>query len=134
MLDYWQRQEISLFSKMSRVTVGPTQPAGAFSGINLQGHKVDHLPPSSAQVENGWSYIFVLSVCLHSKCERKLYLFICLLYWTLTGMLQSGPQCIFARCSKCVVCELKAVRNELWVLYWNNCRLDIHRNKFWPQE
>jgi hypothetical protein len=48
--DYWLRQEISLFSKMSRLTVGPTQPPGAFSGVKLQGHEVDHLPPSS---ENG---------------------------------------------------------------------------------
>ena len=66
-LEYWQRQEISLFSKMSRLTVGPTQTPGAFSGVKIQGHEVDHLPPSSAEVENGWRYIFVLHSCLHSK-------------------------------------------------------------------
>ena len=85
-LGYWQRQEISLFYKMSRLTVGPTQPPGAFSGVKIQGHEVDHLPPSSAEVENGCSYIFVLHSYLHSKYEGKLYLFICLLYWTLTGI------------------------------------------------
>lgn len=70
-LDYWQKQEISLFSKISRLTVGPTQPPGAFSGVKLQGHEVYHLLPLSAEVENGWSYVFVLHVCLCSKYERN---------------------------------------------------------------
>jgi hypothetical protein len=77
-LDYWQRQEISLFSKMCRLTVGPTQLPGAFSRVKLQGHEFDHLLLSSDEVENGWSYIFVLHVCLYNKYERKIYLFISL--------------------------------------------------------
>jgi len=57
---------------MSRLTVGPTQPPVAFSGVKQQGHEFDHLPPSSAEAENGWSCTFVLHVCLHSKFEQKL--------------------------------------------------------------
>jgi hypothetical protein len=49
-------QEAAIFSKTSRLALGPAQPPiqlvlGFFPGINT-----DHSPPSSAKVRNEWSY------------------------------------------------------------------------------
>jgi hypothetical protein len=52
---------------------------------------------------------------------------------TSAGIFQSGHSYVFLHCSECAVCRLKAVRNELWVLYLDNCRLDINTKKSWPQ-
>jgi hypothetical protein len=49
-------------------------------------------------------------------------------------MLPRGPHCVFVLFRECVLCWLKAVRNELWVPYWNNYRLDIHTSKFCSQK
>jgi hypothetical protein len=52
------RKEIFLFSVISRLALGPTQPSiqwvpGAlFPGVKWQGHEADHVPPSSAEVKN----------------------------------------------------------------------------------
>jgi hypothetical protein len=53
---------IFLFTTMSRMALGPTQPpiqwvTGALSlGIKQLGHEADHSPPSSAKIKNVWSY------------------------------------------------------------------------------
>jgi hypothetical protein len=50
----------------SRQDLGPTQPSvewvlGAVSpSINRPGREAGHLPPSSADVKNGWSYTSTL--------------------------------------------------------------------------
>jgi len=51
-----------LFATTSRPALGPTQPpiqwvSGVlFPRIKRQGRECDHLPPSSAKVNNAWSY------------------------------------------------------------------------------
>jgi hypothetical protein len=53
---------ILLFTTASRPAVGPNQPPiqwvlGALSlGIKRDGSETDHSPPSSAEVNNAWSY------------------------------------------------------------------------------
>jgi hypothetical protein len=63
------------FSPHSRVqtrpTLGPIQPpilwiqGALFLGIKRPGCEADHSPPSSAQVENAWSYNSTPPICLH---------------------------------------------------------------------
>jgi len=51
--------------------MGPTQPpiqwvVGALSlGVKQPGREADHSPPSSAEVENAWSYIPIPPIRLH---------------------------------------------------------------------
>jgi hypothetical protein len=51
--------KISLFSIVSRLALGPTQPPilwvlrAISSGVKRLGHEADHSPPSSAKVKNG---------------------------------------------------------------------------------
>jgi hypothetical protein len=53
-----QGQEIFLFSTMSRLTLGPTQPPIQLIpealplGLKRPGREADHPPPSSAEVKN----------------------------------------------------------------------------------
>jgi hypothetical protein len=60
--DFRRELGIFLFSTASRPALGPTQPPmkcvpGAHSvGVKRPAHEVDHLPPSSAEVKNPWSY------------------------------------------------------------------------------
>jgi hypothetical protein len=55
----------------SRPAVGPTQPPiqwvpGTLSlRVNQPGREADHLPPSSAEVKNGWSYTSTSPIRLH---------------------------------------------------------------------
>jgi hypothetical protein len=59
-------QEIFLFSKTSKPGLGPTQPPIKFVPAFLRyGIEVDHLPPSSAEVKNEWSYTSASPICLH---------------------------------------------------------------------
>jgi hypothetical protein len=50
-------------STVSRTALGPTQPPnqwvkGALSlGVKRPGREAHHLPPSSAEAKNAWSYI-----------------------------------------------------------------------------
>ena len=61
-----QRQEIVLFSKMSKPSLGFTKPhvqwvLGALSlGLNHLECEADHSPPSSAPVKNEWNCTSVL--------------------------------------------------------------------------
>jgi hypothetical protein len=56
------RAEIFFFTTVSRTALGPTQPPiqwvqGALSlGVKRPGREADHSPPSSAGVNNTWSY------------------------------------------------------------------------------
>jgi hypothetical protein len=62
---------IFLFTTASRPTLGPTQPPiqwvpGALSlGKEWSGREADHLPPSSAEVTNAWSYTSTPPIRLH---------------------------------------------------------------------
>jgi hypothetical protein len=62
---------ISLFTTASRTALGPTQPPiqwvpGALSlGVTRMGREADHLPPSSAEVKNAWSYTYTPSIRPH---------------------------------------------------------------------
>jgi hypothetical protein len=53
---------IFFFTTVSRMALGSTQPPiqwipGALSlGVKQLGHEADHSPPSSAKVNNSWSY------------------------------------------------------------------------------
>jgi hypothetical protein len=55
--------KILLFTKPSRLALRPTRPpiqcvpCVLFLGVKWPGHKADHLPASSAEVENEWSYV-----------------------------------------------------------------------------
>jgi hypothetical protein len=54
---------IFLFATASRTALGPTHPpvqwvpAALSLGVKRPGREADHSPPSSAEVENAWSYI-----------------------------------------------------------------------------
>jgi hypothetical protein len=69
--DSWQGLRIFLFTIMSRMAAGPTQPPiqwvpGALSlGVKRPGHEADHSPPSSAEVKNAWGYTSTPPICLH---------------------------------------------------------------------
>jgi hypothetical protein len=62
---------IFLLTTASRMALGPTQPPiqwvpGALSlGVKRPGREADHLPPSSAEVKNAWSYTSIPPMCLH---------------------------------------------------------------------
>jgi len=71
--DSWQGQEISLFSKMCRLPLVPTQPPmqwvpTIFSLLEAQwlGHKDYHTPPSSVMVKNEWSYTSAPPAHIHA--------------------------------------------------------------------
>jgi hypothetical protein len=50
-------REIFLFTTMSRLAVGPTQPPiQSVPGVKKLEHKGDHSPPSRYNVKNVWSY------------------------------------------------------------------------------
>jgi hypothetical protein len=63
---------IFLFTTVSRLALGPTQPPiqwvpGALSlGVKQLEHEVDHSPPSSAKVKDAWNCTSIPPVCYHS--------------------------------------------------------------------
>jgi hypothetical protein len=84
--DSWQRQEIYLLPKSSKLGLGPTQPAiqwvpETLPGVMRLGHEDDCSLPSSAEVKNEWVctstpliYLYGmhrdnLTLCLH--CYKK---------------------------------------------------------------
>jgi hypothetical protein len=62
---------ITFLTTASRTALWPTQPpiqwvSGAISlGIKRPGREADHLPPSSAEVNNTWSYTSTNPIRLH---------------------------------------------------------------------
>jgi hypothetical protein len=73
----WQGLGIFLFTTMSRMAPGPTQPPiqwvpGALSlGVKRPGREADHSPPSSAKVKNEWSYTSTPQYALMALCSVK---------------------------------------------------------------
>jgi hypothetical protein len=69
--DSQQGLGIFLFTIASRMALEPTQPpiqwvSGAFFlGVKQLGCEADHSPPSSAEVNNMWSYTSTPPVCLN---------------------------------------------------------------------
>jgi len=57
-------KDFFLFATASRPALGPTQPPiqwvpGSLSpGVRRPGRAADHLPPSSVEVNNMWSYTY----------------------------------------------------------------------------
>jgi hypothetical protein len=64
-------QGVFLFTTASKTTLEPTQPPiqwlpGALSPrIKRPGREVNHTPPPSAEVKNGWSYTYTPLIRLH---------------------------------------------------------------------
>jgi hypothetical protein len=62
---------IFLLTTASRPALGPTQPPvqwvqEALSlGVKRPGHEADHIPSSSAEVKNTWSYTSTPPICRH---------------------------------------------------------------------
>jgi len=55
-----------LFTKSSRLTLGPTQlPSQFFPRSKATGCDVDHLPSSGAEAKKEWSYTSSPPICLH---------------------------------------------------------------------
>jgi hypothetical protein len=80
------RQELGifLFTTVSRLALGPTQPIywepGALSlAVKRPERESDHSPPSSAEVKNAWSYTSTHPVAFIAwysvKAQRQLYLY-----------------------------------------------------------
>jgi hypothetical protein len=62
-LDFLQWQETFLFSKISRLALGPSQPYyvypegidGSFNETERPGREVDYLTPHNAKIKTEWS-------------------------------------------------------------------------------
>ena len=80
MFDSRQRQEIFVFSKTSKPALGPTHlptqwvPGAISPGVKRPGRDVNHLPPSTAEVKNEWSYTSAPPICLHGVDEHNFIL------------------------------------------------------------
>jgi hypothetical protein len=85
-LGYWlddrrfetrQRLRIFLFTIVSRLALGPTQPPiqwvpGALSlGVKRLGYEDDHSPPPSSEVKNAWSYTSTPQYAFMAWCLVK---------------------------------------------------------------
>jgi hypothetical protein len=72
-----QGLQIALFTTASRPPLGPTQPPvqwipGALSwGVKRPGREADHLPLSTAEVKNAWSYTSAPPICFHGVMLRE---------------------------------------------------------------
>ena len=91
-------QEVFLVSKVSKLALGPTQPAvhwvpGTLSlQVKQRGHDTDYSPPSSAEFNNAWNYTFTpsyalmactgsaLSFTLLSVCNMRIHLILQYIY------------------------------------------------------
>jgi hypothetical protein len=68
-----------LLATTPRQAQGATQPPiqwvlGALTpGIKGPGREVDHLPPASAEVKNGWSYTSTPPIRLHGVVRNTFY-------------------------------------------------------------
>jgi hypothetical protein len=70
------------FSHLQNVKTNPgTHPTFCLMGtrelpgVMWQGHKVNHSPPSSAQVKKEWIYASTLPLCLHGVDREDLFTF-----------------------------------------------------------
>jgi len=76
-------RDISLLQKHSDQISCPlsllfNEYQGTFPQVQQSGYELDHLPPSSAKVNNGQSYTFTLSLCLKSVDRDNLTFYF---YW-----------------------------------------------------
>jgi hypothetical protein len=76
--EFEYRQELGIFLiTASKPALGPTQTpiqgvAGALSlGVKWPGRKADHSPPSSAEVNNAWSYTSTPQYIFMAWCSLK---------------------------------------------------------------
>ena len=53
---------------------------GFFPGVMRSGHQVDHLPPFSAEVKNGWSCTFIPPLYFQGLHKGRFNFFTCVLY------------------------------------------------------
>jgi hypothetical protein len=61
-----QRRDFFLFATASRPALGPILGDRRFlTGVKRPGRESDQLPPSSAEVKNGWTYTSTPPVCLN---------------------------------------------------------------------
>jgi len=71
LFDFWQEQEICLFSRVFQGALGLTQSSVLcilryyFNGKMQQGHEYDHSPQSSAEVKKVSSYVSALPYALN---------------------------------------------------------------------
>jgi hypothetical protein len=69
--DSWRGLGIFLFTAVSSMALGPTQPPiqwvpGVLPlAVKRPGREADHPPTSSAEVKNTWSYTSTPQICLH---------------------------------------------------------------------
>lgn len=69
-------QEILLFSKLSRLALGPTQPPIQFVlGVKQPGHEVKHSPPLVLRVKNEWHRTSTFLIHLHGVDREKFTFF-----------------------------------------------------------
>jgi len=68
-------QEILLFSKLSRLVLGPTQPIQFVLGVKQLGHEVNHSPPLVLRVKNEWSCTSIFLICLHGVDRENITFF-----------------------------------------------------------
>jgi len=68
--------EIFVFTTVSRLALGPTQPhiqwvPGVLSlGVNRPEREAAHSPPSNAEIKNAWSYTYTPQIRPHSVVLR----------------------------------------------------------------
>ena len=61
---------------------------GTYPRVQQSEYELDHLPPSSAKVNNDWSYTFTPPVCLQSVVRDNLN------FLLLMAMVVNKPQCV----------------------------------------
>ena len=76
---FWQRYEIFIFSKTSKLALRPTKPPiqwywDSFLRVKCAGREVKLLPPSTAKVKDKQSHTFTPPVSLHG-IQTKLFNF-----------------------------------------------------------
>jgi hypothetical protein len=76
-LNSWQKQGFFHFASASRRTLGPIQPPiqwvprALSAGVKRPEREADHLPPSSAEIKNAWSYICTIQYVFLVSCLIK---------------------------------------------------------------
>jgi hypothetical protein len=69
-----------LFSETFRLALGPNQPPLQWvlvfvREVERRAREADHLPPSSPEIKNVWSYVAPPSLSLHDVCRGSFCFF-----------------------------------------------------------